>query len=227
MRNKIIWIIVALIVIVFGTYMATVANATTLQLCHGDYKINCITPTPKVDCDKEHGHNYGKEDRDKCPTSTPTITPTPTVKPCFTWIDEKIVPCISPTTTPTPIASPSATPTPGNNNSRGSGGDGQSNQAPRPAVCEIPFQAPILQGFSADGNGSVTFSWWPSPNVTKYSITYGYAPDKLIYGEDNIPSTSTSLQINGLTPGQNVWAQVQAWQGGCEESSNLFDPIVL
>lgn len=160
------------------------------------------TPTPKVDCDKDH-HDWNNWDKDKCPT--PTVTPTPTASP-----------------------SPTITPTPGNNNSGGNGGGGeQSNQAPGPAICNIPFQAPVLQGFQADGNGSVTFSWWPSPNVSKYSITYGYTPDNLMFGEDNIPSSSTSIQLNGLIPGHNVWAQVQGWQGGCEESSNLFDPIVL
>lgn len=173
----------------------------------------CVTPTPTPKCGWNEDH--------PCTTPSPTVTPTPT-QGCGDDED-----C----TTPTPTATPSATPTPtntpstGNSNSSG-GGSGQSNSAPGPAVCDIPFQAPILQGFTADGNGSVTFSWWPSPNVSKYSITYGYSTDNLMYGEDNIPSSSTSITLNGLIPGKNVWAQIQAWQGGCEESSNLFDPIV-
>ena len=138
---------------------------------------------------------------------TPTITPVPTNSP-----------------TPTPTSPPSNT-----TNSAGeqsSGGGSSTSNAPGGATCTIPFKAPILQGFVPNGGGSVTFSWWGSPNATKYSVTYGYTSTNLMYGEDNIPATSTSVTLNGLIPGHNIWAQVQAWQGGCEESSNLFDPIV-
>lgn len=238
MNWKTVWITITAVIIILGTYMATVANAGyTPTPCNSDYHCK-PTPTPK--CDKD----WGKKDWDKCqtptPTVTPTATPTPTDVPCYQAGAAVIInedtdqfavsgtPCETVTPTPTVSPSPTETPAPPSNTGNNSGvsGGGQSNQAPGPAVCNIPFQAPILQGFTANGNGSVTFSWWPSPGASKYSITYGYATDALVYGEDNIPSTSTSITLNGLIPGNNVWAQVQAWQGGCEESSNLFDPVV-
>ncbi len=156
----------------------------------------------------------------------PTPTPTPKVYHCYED-------CVTPTPTiyqnPTPSVTPTATPSAQPSGNVGSGSSGCGNNcsasAPGPAYCGTPFAAPILQGFTVDGNGSVTFSWWGVP-TDKYSIVYGYAPDKLVYGADNIPSSSTSFQINGLTPGKSVWAVVSSWRAGCESKSKELDPVV-
>lgn len=156
--------------------------------------------------------------------------PTPTIKPCFRWDDDKPCPTITPTPTPTPVASPSAVPT--NVPNMGGTGNIPSNphtdttEAPAAATCTIAFDAPKLQGFTAGASGSVTFSWWGVANIDKYSIIYGYTPDALIYGEDNISSSATQVQLNLLKPGNHVWAKVGAWRSGCEEESNILDPLV-
>lgn len=254
MKKKLV-IGASIIVIAFSSFVGFAsANQQNLNQCNSNNPWNCPAPTEICNNGQHTGNPHCNPTA--TPTTKPTATPTPgcfftvegnkvyypcpspTVTPTCGWnVDH---PCATPTptkgceddedcVTPTPTATPSATPTPtqppGNNNG-GSSGSTDTTEAPGPTVCNVPFQAPILQGFQADGNGSVTFSWWPSPNVSKYSITYGYTPDNLMFGEDNIPSTSTSIQINDLIPGHNVWAQIQAWQGGCEESSNLLDPII-
>lgn len=188
------------------------ANELESHLANGDFVVNADHPCPPVAPSPTLGQ--------------PTATPTPTKEPKC-WEDEDCEPTVTPTVTPSPEASPSPTPIetqgPGNIPSNPST---DTTEAQGAATCNIAFSAPILDGFQADGNGSVTFSWWGVSNIDKYSITYGYSPDALIYGEDNIPSSSTSIELNGLIPGHNVWAQVQAWRNGCEESSNLFDPRV-
>jgi hypothetical protein len=170
----------------------------------------------------------------------PTETPTPTQVPCYeggaTFVidtDKDVVeitgtPCPTETVTPTPTATPEATVTPEvqPNTSVTNNPSTDTTEAPKGASCTVTFDAPKLQGFTVLGNGSVAFSWWGVPNVDKYSIIYGYTPDSLIYGEDNIPASSTSITLNGLQPGNHVWAKVGAWRNGCEEESNILDPKV-
>jgi hypothetical protein len=159
--------------------------------------------------------------REKWYPWSPTPTPTVNLLTSFTpTISPTVIPTAIPTATPTTSTPPASIP----QGSTG-GGTGSSNQAQHP-VCSAPFRAPVLQGFEISGPGSVTLSWWGSPNVSKYSIIYGYTPQGLDYGEDNIPASSTSLTINDLQPFNHLWAIVQAWQGGCVESSNLFDPLI-
>lgn len=181
-----------------------VPNACASQTASGSATFNTPSPTPTKTppCDYRTNWDYN------CGYPLPSISPTPT---------EEIA---TPSATPTPTSTPS-----GSTTSTGSTGSG-GNNAPQAAVCEIPWQAPILQGFQAGQSGSVTFSWWGSPNVDKYSIIYGYAPNSLIYGEDNIPSSSTAITINNLQPGAHVWAIVSSWRGGCAEASNELDPLV-
>lgn len=155
---------------------------------------------------------------------TPTLTPKPTPTP---------KPTISPTLTPIPTATPSATTTTteiqqGDGRSDGRSSNPGATEAPAPVTCTIPFSPPVIIGFQALGNGSVQFSWLEADqNISKYSIIYGYSPDALVYGEDNIPSTSTSIQINDLQVGKSVFLEVWGWKNGCSEVSNIFDPIVL
>lgn len=127
--------------------------------------------------------------------------------------------CVTPTPTSSPSASQNTSDIPSNPSTN-------TTNAPAASTCNIAFDAPILQGFHADGNGSVTFSWWGVTNIDKYSIIYGYSPESLIYGEDNIPATSTSIQINLLQPARSVYAIVSAWRNGCKQDSNILDPIV-
>src|SRR5258708_25699068 len=165
-----------------------------------------------IDCDQDGDNHLQKpEENEECEelTPTPTKTPTPTV---------------------TPIATPSATPTPTNPPLQQGGGGSQtptsSTEAPEAPSCTIAFDKPVLNGFKSEGGDSVTFSWLYIAQVAKFSITYGYKPDKLVYGQDTISSNSRSITINKLQPGANVWAKVQAWRNGCMEESNLLDPIV-
>ncbi len=143
------------------------------------------------------------------PSTTPSATPTPTIKV-------------------TPTATPSATPAPqgGTGVSDGFASDPGATMAFHPS-CTIPFDPPVIIGFAEAGSGSATFSWLESAqDVSKFSIVYGYSPDAMIYGEDNIPSTSTAITISDLESGKNVFAQIYAWQQGCAELSNIFDPVV-
>src|SRR4051812_33910255 len=188
-----------------------------------------VFATTTVFANNNHHHDEHHCERQCGPTATPTpteeVTPTPTIDPCqveavIKFGDDEN-PCATPTPTPTDECQFNC-----------GGGNVPSNpstnttQAPGAAVCDVAFDKPLLQGFHADGNGSVTFSWWGVAGVDKYSIRYGYKPDALVYGADNIPANSTSFQINGLNVGSNVWAIVSAWKGGCAEDSNLLDPKV-
>lgn len=133
-------------------------------------------------------------------------------------------PSISPTATPTPTVSVTSTQPPSNN--QGGQGGGQSNNPPPVAQCGTPFDAPHIVSFTNKDKGTVNFAWTEGQTVDKYSITYGYSPNNLNMGEDNIPGNATNWDIHQLNPGSHVWAQVQAWFNGCEESSNVFDPKV-
>ncbi|MGH2611569.1 MAG: hypothetical protein ACRDFB_00800 [Rhabdochlamydiaceae bacterium] len=131
-------------------------------------------------------------------------------------------PIVAPTATPTPTRAPYATPT---MSPAPTSTPNTDISKPGNPTCTIPFKPAILQGWSIPNPGSMTFSWWKSTDsVDKYSITYGYSPNSLLYGEDNIPNTSSSITLNDLIPGNSVWAQIQAWKNGCEAGSNLLDP---
>lgn len=171
------------------------------------------------------------------PTVKPTNTPTPTLKPTATPTPTKLcyegeeipVPCLSPTPTVTPtvtpVASPSAIPQQVNSGGGTSGNDG-GNQPPPVASCGTPFDRPIIVSFTDKGNGTVNFAWVENQTVDKYSVTYGYSPDNLNMGEDNIAGNSANIDIHDLRVGSHVWLQVQGWFRGCEESSNIFDPLI-
>lgn len=171
------------------------------------------------------------------------LTPTPTVNPCQFWKEDKweedcITPTVTPTVTPTPTATPSGTPTPTSTPSSGgtntgSGGPGvvpvgdySTTEVPGAPTCNIPFSAPVLTSITAGESGQLTLNWLESASVDKFSITYGFVGQSLSMGVDNIPSSSRSFTIGDLPSGAYINAQVQGWQNGCEESSNVLDPIV-
>ena len=134
------------------------------------------------------------------PTITPTVTPTPTETPCTENCGVGNVPDNPHTNTTNP---------------------------PAVVTCNIPFTAPVLVGYQNNGRGSVIFNWLESAQgIEKFSIVYGYSPDKLVYGADNLSADQRSITINGLDSGKSVWAQVYGWVNGCAEVSNLYDPIV-
>lgn len=193
--------------IVVGAMLVVLGVASKAGANFNEHCEHCHTPTPTPT------HTPRPT---QTPTPTPTPTPIPTQKP-----EETLVP----TPTPAPVCTLNCPgdPNPGPANYRFS-----TTDAPPAAVCNIPFAAPILQGFTVNGKGSVTFSWWKSTasGISKQSIRYGYSPEKLVYGADNLSSDATSLKIDFLKPGEHVWAIVTAWKDGCAQDSNLLDPVV-
>ena len=134
---------------------------------------------------------------------------------------------VSPTETisASPSAIPASTPSMGGTGNVPSNPHTDTTQAPGSPTCSIPFTSPILQGFHIVKTVSIQWSWWPVSGVDKYSIIYGYSPDSLIYGEDNIPATSTSIIISNLDfTHPHDYAQVWAWEHGCVEKSTILDP---
>jgi hypothetical protein len=74
----------------------------------------------------------------------------------------------------------------------------------------------------------VTVNWLSSATgISKFSLTYGYQGNRMIYGIPNLPSSSRSITIGDLAIGQPMDVVVQAWRGGCEETSNIGDPIIF
>lgn len=176
MNRKTMWIIVALVVIILGTYMATIANASTSQ-CNNNNPKNCPIPTQICDNGKHIGNPHCQ------PTETPSVTPTST---------------------------------PGND-----GGSTPTNNAP---VCTVQLtNSPLLQGEVRNSPTSVTFSWWPlQGGADHYAIIYGYAADKLYFGQSNIEGSQTSITLNDLTPNAQVFAKVTAYKGACSADSGVF-----
>lgn len=137
---------------------------------------------------------------------------------------KETIPTFTPTVTPIPEATPSATPdTPHQDVS-----DGRSSNPdatlPHSMACTIAFDAPILQGFTRVTPTSVAFSWWGVADIDKYALVYGYSPDALVYGVDNIGADATSITIASLEPNRTVWAQLLAYKGGCASYSKIIDP---
>jgi hypothetical protein len=166
---------------------------------------DCEYPTPTKGCWREDCWNE--------PTVTPTLIPSEEV-------------------TPTPsVASPSVTETPTPTIALQGGNaptfPGSTTNPPAPVTCNIPFTAPVIVSFKALGHGIVEFDYLNSEEgISKFSAIYGYSPDQLIYGVDNLPATSRSLTITGLQPGRNVWLQMWNWKNGCAMKSALYDPLV-
>lgn len=150
-------------------------------------------------------------------------TPTPTKKPCK--------PTPTPTLTPTPtepVVTPTPTETPVESHSDGPKGDNRGDahtdavQTPQAPTCTIHFEKARV--WYTKVNGKVVFNWaTDAQGIEKFSVTYGYSPDKLVYGVDNIPSTSRSLEIKGLTHSP-VYFNVWTWISACSEVSNTIDP---
>lgn len=229
--KKIFWIILCFVIIIFSTCIATVANA--------DCQWNCgPTPTPHICL-----WNCG-------PTTKPTATPSPTKTPCYEddygW-ESCVTPTTAPTTSPTPICnvdhpqncptptvtpttavSPTPTSTPNTGGNGGGSTENGGNNPPPVAQCvNDAFVGPVLVSFTDKGNGTVNFAWTEiTGGINKYSIIYGYSPDSLVYGQDNIPGNVHDWDIHDLKVGSHVWAKVSAWLNNCSVESNLFDPIV-
>lgn len=162
------------------------------------------------------GAYYDEYSSDNCriePTPTPTITQDDEITLTATPTEE-------PSVTPLPSVSPEPTATPSAEQSPGTNGTQGDYFTP---TCNIPFNAPLLQGFQRLSPTSVNFSWWGVEGIDRYSIVYGYSQDQLIYGVNDI-GKGTSFTINSLEANRTVWAQVYAWKGQCASISNPLDP---
>ena len=165
---------------------------------------------------------YGQMDDAKyLPTPSPICTPTQGI--------------ISPTISPLPMPIRVLTANGGTASSGGSGNNsggsnslpGSTTNAPGSPTCTIPFTAPVLTSIVAGQSGQVIFTWFDSETATnKFAVTYGYSPTQLIYGVDNIPSSSRSLTVGDLIPGSNIYGKVWGFENRCAETSNILDPLV-
>lgn len=162
--------------------------------------------------------------KNSCNSPTPIVSITPTI------------PLESPTMTvaPTQITTPNyITATPSIAVSSGGVGNIPNNphtnttSAPGSLTCNITFSPPVLTSITAGQSGQLTLNWLESSPVDKFSIIYGLVGQPMNWGEDNIPSTSRSLPINGLPIGSYINAQIWAWQNGCPQKSEILDPLVL
>ena len=81
-----------------------------------------------------------------------------------------------------------------------------------------------MQGFKVINPTTDEYSWHPSVGgVDKYAVVYGYSPDALVYGVDNIGSDATSIQIGGLRPNTQSWLQVWGFKNNCVTKSVIFN----
>jgi hypothetical protein len=129
--------------------------------------------------------------------------------------------------TPTPEVTPEVTPIA----STGSGGSppqfaGSSTNAPVAAICTVPIEAPILQGFKALSPTKVLWSWWPSvtQGIEHQWLTYGYTKNNMPYSVLDIPAGKTNQDTGELKVGIMRWAQVCAIKDGCVKCSEPLDP---
>jgi hypothetical protein len=178
------------------------------------------------------------------PTATPTPTPTPDDKVwCHEikrddkckeelkdeceekWKEGKCPVVCDGDCEPTPETTPSARVVyglPGDGRSDGkSDGRGEFH----PAACGGVFpDKPLLQGFKVIDSTTDEYSWWsPVSGVDKYAVVYGYKPDELVYGVDNISKDVTSIRIGNLRPNTQSWLQVWGFKGECVTKSDVFN----
>ena len=158
-----------------------------------------------------------------CSPPSPGTSPVPDIVPTI---------IISPTIQPTIQPIITATPTPSSSGRSGGVGTIPNNphtdttEAPGSPTCTISFSPPALVSITAGQSGTLTINWLESSPVDKFSIIYGLVGQPMNWGEDNIPSTSRSLPINGLPIGSYINAQIWAWQNGCPQKSKILDPFV-
>lgn len=121
---------------------------------------------------------------------------------------------VEPTPTPTPV--------------EGQKGDDRGDyhqsavEAPKAPQCNIPFEKARV--WYTKVNGKVVFNWaTDAQDIQKFSIVFGYSPDKLDMGVDNISSTARSIEVKGLTKSP-VYFQVWSWSHDCAEKSVVIDP---
>lgn len=240
-KTKWILVILAFIILIFISFLirgkASAHNDDSITVCHKTHSetnpwVEQIINANELESHLANGDFVVNSDH-PCPpvTPTPTIkstsTPTPTPKPKNCGNEEVYIPCPS----PTPTASPSATPTPSiaspSASTGGSGGNGGNNPPPIAQCKTDAFVGPVIVSFTNKGHGTVNFAWKEiTGGINKYSIVYGYSPNALVFGQDNIPGNVWNWDIHQLNPGNHVWAKVTAWLNNCGVESNLFDPIV-
>jgi len=74
---------------------------------------------------------------------------------------------------------------------------------------------------------TVLLKWRKSTDwqdTAKQSLIYGYSPDQLVYGIDNLPKDAESTHVNEVQ-NRHIWFQVIAEKGnGCNSRSEIVDP---
>lgn len=154
------------------------------------------------------------------PHEYPSLTPSPADELCEGG-DAVSVLQICPTMEPTPTATSEATPT-----------QIQRNES-LPTVTDISYHQttcdgiypdkPLVQGFEVIDETTDKYSWWPAQNADKQAVVFGYAPDQLTMGQDNLPSTQGSIVLTNLKPNTQTWVQVWAFKGQCVTKSDIVN----
>jgi len=157
------------------------------------------------------------------PSATPSAAPS--AQPSSTPIASAFpIASASPSVAPssTPIASPSAEPTidpaptsaPSNNGGSASnnngGGSSNSGSSSAPSCNNEAPKVPYLVSAVTSGKNEITLNWSKvAGNVTHYSIAYGVAKNKPMYGAANVGNV-TSFKVNGLSGGGTYFFTVKA-----------------
>lgn len=95
---------------------------------------------------------------------------------------------------------------------------GSSTNPPAPRVCTVWHESPTVW-YEGD-----QFKWATDENgIQKFSLIYGPSENELIYGIDNIPSDSRSVNIERPSWSQ-TWFQVWSFIDGCAYKSTIIDP---
>lgn len=157
-----------------------------------------------------------------CPAPSPTPSATPSPTPTDDCEDEECV-LPSPSPSPTVEATPSAHFDTTNHNSAGSG----SGEAHNPSCHGTPAKAPILT-FNGSDSGCATWHLNQSDNYDKAVFSYGYSESNLQFGVPDLgsPDHSKDFTICGLTPGNNIWGQVNTVRDDCSSLSSKVDPVI-
>lgn len=100
------------------------------------------------------------------------------------------------------------TPSNGGGNSGGSSSNSGGSSAPS-CNNEAP-KAPFIVSAVTTGKNEITLTWSkPAGNVTHYSVAYGVAKNKPMYGAANVGNV-TSFKVNGLSGGGTYFFTVKA-----------------
>lgn len=167
-----------------------------------------------------HGYTHYNWYPTVTPTPTGEVTPTPEL--CDGGDAEKIIQ-VCPTDEPTPTATPEATPTPEQSTGSLPTFAASTTEANNPSCDGNYPDKPLIQGFQVINETTDRYSWWPAPNADKQSVLFGYAPDQLTMGQDNLPKDQGTIDLQFLKPNTQTWMQVWAFRGECVTKSDIVN----